>query len=128
MYQLSERQKYLCKEIVDACYRVHKQLGPGLLEKVYEVCLCFELTKKGLLFANQVDVPIFYDGIKLDKNLRLDVLVEQEIICEIKAVDIVNPIWEAQVLSHLRMSGKHVGFRINFNVAFIKDGIRYCRE
>ncbi len=128
MYQLTEREKNVCTAIVDAAYKVHKQLGPGLLEKIYEVCFCYELSKREIEYSCQVDIPIIYDGVELNRELKLDVLIEDLIICELKAVDKVNPIWEAQILSHLKLSDKHVGFLINFNVALIKDGIRrYCR-
>jgi GxxExxY protein len=129
MYKLTEREEWLCKEIVDAAYKVHKQLGPGLLEKIYEVCFCHELAKKGISFQRQVYLPVVYDGLEFDEGLRLDVFVDDLIICELKAIDIVNPIWEAQILSHLKLTGKHIGFLINFNVTLIKDGIRrYCKE
>lgn len=129
MYKLSEREEWLCKEIVDCAYKVHKQLGPGLLEKIYEVCFSHELTKKEIFFRRQVYIPVIYDGLEFDEGLRLDVFVDDLIICELKAIDIVNPIWEAQILSHLKLTGKHVGFLINFNVALIKDGIRrYSKE
>jgi len=129
MYQLTEREEWLCKEIVDCAYRVHTQLGPGLLEKIYEVCFCHELSKKGINFKRQVYLPIHYDGLEFDEGLRMDVFVEQLIICELKAIDTVNPIWEAQIISHLNLTGKHVGFLINFNVVKIKSGIRrYCLE
>jgi GxxExxY protein len=105
------------------------ELGPGLLEQVYEVCFCHELTKRNVANQRQVKLPIQYDGIIFDEGLRLDVLAEDIIICELKAVDIVNPIWQAQILSHLKLSGLHVGFIINFNTALLKDGIRrYCVE
>ena len=99
-------------------------MGPGLLEKVYEICFCHELAKRGLAFLRQVDVPIVYDGLKFEEGLRLDVLVENFIICEIKAVDLINPIWEAQVLSHLKLADKRLGYLINFNVKNIGSGIR----
>ena len=121
---LSKREEEVAKQIVDAAYRVHKTLGPGLLEKVYEVCLFHELTKRGFNCQRQVEIPIFYDGITFDEGLRLDILVEDLIICELKAVDNMNPVWEAQVLSHLKLSGKRLGFLINFNVKYIKDGIK----
>lgn len=101
-----------------------KSLGPGLLEKVYEACFCYELTKRGLHVARQVDLPIIYDEIILDEKLRLDVLVENKIICELKAVDDIHPIWEAQILSHLKLTGNRLGYLINFNVANIGLGIR----
>jgi GxxExxY protein len=106
---------------------VHKELGPGLLEQIYEVCFCHELGKRNIYFERQVTLPIKYDGLVFDEGLRLDMLAEEKIICELKAVDIVNPIWQAQILSHLKLTGLHVGFVINFNTALIKDGIRrYC--
>ncbi len=127
MNKLTEREEWLCKEIVDCAYKVHKALGPGLLEKIYEVCFCHELSKKGILFQRQVFLPIHYDEMVFDEGLRLDVFVEETIICELKAIDLINPIWEAQILSHLKLTAKHVGFIINFNIALIKDGIRrYC--
>jgi GxxExxY protein len=109
---------------VGAAYTVHKQLGPGLLEKVYEICFCHELSKRGLPYKRQVDIPIVYDGIVFNEGLRLDVLVDDLVICELKAVEQVNPVWEAQVLSHLKLTGKRLGFLINFRVTFIKSGIR----
>jgi len=95
-----------------------------LLEKVYEVCFCHELSKRELKYQRQVDIPIIYDGITFNEGLRLDVLVEEIIICELKAVDEVNPVWEAQLLSHLKLTGKRLGFLINFNVPLIKKGIK----
>lgn len=89
---LSQKEENLAKEIVDAAYHVHKELGPGLLEKIYEACFCHELSKKGVIVQRQVDVPIVYDGITLEEGLRLDVLVENLIICELKAVDTMNPV------------------------------------
>ncbi len=109
---LSEKEESVARKIVDAAYAVHKTLGPGLLEKVYEVCFCHELSKRGLENKRQVDVPIVYDGIVFDEGLRLDVLVEELIICELKAVDEMNPVWEAQLLSHLKLTGKRLGFFI----------------
>lgn len=129
MYQLTRKEQHLSREIVDCAFRVHKSLGPGLLEKIYEVCVCHELAKKGISYLRQLYLPIHYDGLTFDEGLRMDIFVEDLIICELKAVDVVNPIWEAQILSHLKLTGKHVGFLINFNVAKIKYGIRrYCLE
>ena len=129
MYQLTDREKWLCKEIVDCAYRVHNELGPGLLEKIYEVCFCHELAKKRLDFDRQVYLPVHYDGLVFDEGLRMDVFVEQLIVCELKAIDTVNPVWVAQILSHLKITKVHVGFLINFNVSLIKQGIRrYCKE
>ena len=120
----TKREEELATEIVDAAYLVHKQLGPGLLEKIYEVCFCHELSKKGINTRRQVSVPIQYDGITFDEGLRLDVLVEDMIVCELKAVDTFNPVWKAQIISHLRLTNKQLGFLINFNVSLIKDGIQ----
>ena len=120
----SEKEEMAATAIVDAAYSVHNKLGPGLLERVYEVCFCHELTKKGLSFRRQVDIPIDYDGIKLDGGLRLDVIVEDIVICEIKAVDEMNPVYQAQLLTYLKLTGKRIGFLINFNVPVIKNGIK----
>ncbi|MDQ3109747.1 MAG: GxxExxY protein [Bacteroidota bacterium] len=112
------------KAIVDSAYAVHKNLGPGLLERVYEVCLCYELNKRGISTRRQVDIPIKYDDLIFDEGLRLDVIANEEVIIEIKAVDQVNPVWEAQVLSHLKLTDKRLGYLINFNVPLIKSGIK----
>jgi GxxExxY protein len=121
---ISTEEERIATLIVDAAFAVHTQLGPGLLEKVYEVCFCHELAKRGLKVERQVPVPIIYDGIVFDEGLRLDVLVEELVICELKAVDQVNPVWEAQLLSHLRLTKRRLGFVINFNVPMIKNGIK----
>ena len=121
---LSAREEDIATKIVDAAYTVHKALGPGLLEKVYETCFCHELKKRGLNFRRQVDIPIKYDGLVFDEGLRIDVLVENLVICELKAVDQVNPVWAAQILSHLKLTKKRLGFLINFNVGLIKNGIK----
>ena len=121
---LSKREEFIAEKIVDAAYTVHMILGPGLLERVYEVCFCHELSKRELKCQRQVDIPITYDGMIFDEGLRLDVLVEELIICELKAVDEMNPVWEAQILSHLKLTGKRLGFLINFNVPLIKNGIK----
>jgi GxxExxY protein len=112
------------KLIVDAAYTVHKNLGPGLLEKVYEICFCHELAKRNLAYQRQVDIPVVYDNLVFEEGLRLDVLVENKVICELKALDTVNPVWEAQVLSHLKLTNKRLGYLINFNVVNIGMGIK----
>ena len=121
---LSDREEYIAEKIVDAAFTVHKALGPGLLERVYEACLCHELSKRGLKYRRQVDIPITYDGMIFDEGLRLDVLVEDLIICELKAVDEMHPVWKAQLISHLKLTGKRLGFLINFNVPVMKNGIK----
>jgi GxxExxY protein len=121
---LSPEEEKIGKQIVNASFIVHKALGPGLLEKVYEVCLSHELKKLGLIVERQLDIPIVYDGIIFQEGLRLDSLVENKVVIELKAVDIVNPVWEAQIISHLILTGKRLGYLININVPLIKDGIR----
>lgn len=120
--KISEREEEIGKAVVNAAYKVHKELGPGLLEKVYEVCITHELRKVNLLVSRQVDIPIQYDGIFFDEGLRLDLLVEQKVIIEIKAVDQVNPVWQAQILSHLKLTGLRLCYLVNFNVPLIKQG------
>jgi GxxExxY protein len=129
MYTLTEVEQFLCTEVVDCAFKVHSQLGPGLLEKIYEACFCHELSKKDIPFKRQMKLPIKYDGLEFDEGLKLDVLVDNIIICEFKAVETVNPLWQAQLISHLKLTGLHVGFIINFNVSIIKNGIRrFCVE
>lgn len=112
-------------EIIIGCaIEVHKALGPGLLESTYEVCLIHELSKRGLRVEKQVAVPVIYDSIKLDAGYRIDLLVGDAVIVELKSVDRLRPIHEAQLLSYLKLSGKKVGLLINFNVKLLKDGIR----
>lgn len=122
--QLSEREEFLGKEIVDTAYKVHTELGPGLLEKIYEACFCYELDKKGIPYKRQVDLPFLYDGKKFEEGLRIDVLVDDIVICEFKAVEMINPLWKAQIISHLKLTGLRLGYLVNFNVSLIKDGIK----
>lgn len=110
--------------IVDAAFAVHKALGPGLLESVYEVCLCHELKKRGIPFHSQVALPVVYDNVRLDAGLRLDLLVADSVIVELKAVEKHNPLFEAQLLTYMKLTGKRLGLLINFNVPLIKDGIK----
>lgn len=122
--KISEQEELIGKTIVNASYKIHKELGPELLEKVYEVCISHELKKAGFLVSRQVEIPIQYDGIIFDEGLRLDILVEQKVIVEVKAVDLVNSVWQAQILSHLKLTGLRLGYLINFNVPIIKQGIK----
>jgi GxxExxY protein len=121
---ISDEEERIAKAVVGAAYAVHSTLGPGLLENVYEVCFCHELSKRGLSYRRQVVVPIVYDGITFDEGLRLDVLVEDLVICELKAVERMNPVYLAQILTQLKLTGKRLGFLINFNVPLIKRGIK----
>jgi len=111
-------------QVVDAAMKVHTALGPGLMENAYEACLEHELGKRGLLVKRQVALPVVYDGVQIDLGYRLDLLVEDAVIVELKAADRIAPIHEAQLLSYLRLSGKKLGLLINFNVLHLKDGIR----
>jgi GxxExxY protein len=115
---------HIGRSIVNAAYLVHKQLGPGLLERVYEACVVHELRKIGFGVVRQIEIPIRYDGMTFKEGLRLDLLVENKVIVEIKAVETVNPVWQAQVLSHLRLTGLRLGYLLNFNVPIIKEGMR----
>jgi GxxExxY protein len=120
----SEQEDFIGKAVVNAAFKVHKALGPGLLEKVYEVCMEYELKKAGFKVQRQVDIPIMYDDLIFDEGLRLDLLVENLVIVELKAVDLVNPVWQAQVMSHLKLTNRKLGYLINFNVPLIKEGIK----
>ena len=120
----SEQLDDIAREIVDSAFKVHAALGPGLLESIYETCLCHELRKRGLVVQQQVPVQIIYDGVRLDGGLRLDLVVAGEVIVELKAVDKLMPVNEAQILSYLKLSRKRLGFLVNFNVPRIKEGIR----
>ena len=110
--------------IVDACYRIHTGLGPGLLESAYEACLVYELVRRGLRVEQQKSLPVFYKEVHLDVGYRLDILVEGSVIIELKAVEKLLPIHEAQLLSYLKLSGCRVGLLINFNAPVLKQGIR----
>ena len=121
---VSTKEDQIGKAIVDSAYTIHRALGPGLLEHVYEMCFCHELSKRGLSFQQQLPVPIVYDGIRFQEALRLDVLVEDLVICELKAVDAMKPIYQAQLLTYLKLTGKRLGYLINFNVPLIKEGIK----
>ena len=122
--ELASEIEAIGKVVVNSAFKVHKELGPGLLEKVYEICLAHEISKAGVDVIRQLDVPVIYDGITFKEGLRLDLLVGNEVIVEIKAIEMVNPVWEAQIISHLKLSGKQLGYLINFNVPLIKNGIR----
>lgn len=114
----------MARAVVDAAFAVHKALGPGLLESVYEVCLTHELTKRGLDMARQLQLPVVYDGLQLDAALRLDLLVARCVVVELKAVETILPVHHAQVLTYLKLTGHRLGLLINFNVPLIRDGIK----
>ena len=119
-----ERLNRITDSIIGAAIEVHRALGPGLLESAYEACLVFELVQHGLKVDQQKSLPVVYQEVKLDCGYRLDLLVEGEVIVEIKAVDRLAPIHEAQLLSYLKLSGCKVGLLINFNVKILKHGFR----
>jgi len=112
------------KAILDAAFKVHTALGPGLLESVYETCTAFEIRESGSVVATQVALPVAYRGIQMDAGLRLDMLVENCVIVELKSVENMNPIYEAQLLTYLKLTGLRLGFLINFNVVHLKNGIK----
>jgi len=114
----------LASELVDAAFKVHHALGPGLHETVYEVCLCHELTSRRIPFKRQVALPIIYEGVTLDAGLRLDIVVADSIVVEIKAVEKLIPLFDAQLLTYLKLTGLGLGLLINFNVPLVKNGIK----
>ena len=121
---ISVKHDEVAREIVDAAIKVHQALGLGLLESVYEQCLQHELRRRGLMAERQVPVPVIYDGITIETGFRLDLLVEDLVIVELKAVETMIPLYEAQLLTHLKLTGKHLGFLINFNVPRLKSGLK----
>lgn len=114
----------VAKMVVDAALQVHRTLGPGLLESVYETCLAYELGERGLKVETQIIVPITYKTINLDAGLRIDILVENCVIVELKAVEAMIPLYDAQLLTYLKLTHKRLGMLINFNVPLIKSGIK----
>ena len=111
-------------QIVDAAMKVHSALGPGLLESAYAACLRHELIKRGLQVASEVPVPVVYDGIKLEAGYKLDLLVEHTVIVELKAIEALAPIHQAQIISYLKLAHKPIGLLINFHSLHLKDGIK----
>ncbi|MEO7318745.1 MAG: GxxExxY protein [Chthoniobacteraceae bacterium] len=119
-----EELEKLGKEVLDSLFEVHRELGPGLLENAYEMALCHEFHLRKLRFERQKPVPVVYKGITLECGFRIDVLVEDEIVLELKSVEALLPIHDAQLINYLRLSDKRIGFLINFNVPRLKDGLR----
>ena len=112
------------RDIVDAAVAVHRVLGPGLLESAYEVCLAYELQKRGHAVVRQMGLPIVYETVRLEAGYRVDLMIDGSVIIEVKAVELLAPVHEAQLLTYLRLSGRRLGFLINFNVALLKQGIK----
>lgn len=113
----------IAKIVVDLCVKIHKTLGPGLLESVYEAALVHELRKLGIAVQNQTDIPAEYEGIKLDVGFRADVIVDSKIIVELKSVENLSPVFKKQLLTYLKLSHLKLGLLVNFNVELMKDGI-----
>jgi GxxExxY protein len=122
--EVGEEVDRIAKQIVDAVFHIHSNLGPGLLESVYETCLTHELGNRGIRFERQPALPIMYDGVKIDGGLRLDFLIEKCIIVELKAVEQLLPVHKAQVLTYLKLAGLRLGLLVNFNVTLIRDRIK----
>ncbi len=114
----------LTSKVIGAAIEVHRTLGPGLLESAYETCLCYELEQIGLPFCRQVNLPIEYKGVQMDEGYRMDVVVEDTLILELKTVEAILPVHEAQLLSYLKLSGLTKGLLINFHTAMLRDGIK----
>lgn len=118
------KTNFLTNQIIGAAIEVHKVLGPGLLESAYEECLCHELDLRRIHYTRQQSLPVEYKGVKLDCGYRIDLLVEDSVILELKSVDSLQPIHDAQLLTYLRLTGLKVGLLINFNVPILKRGLR----
>jgi GxxExxY protein len=120
---IPEQTESVVTAVIDAAFRVHSTLGPGLLESVYEACLCHELARRGLTFERQLHLPVIYEGLRLEASLRLDLVVAGRVIVELKHVEKVLPVHKAQVLTYLKLTGHRVGILLNFDVERIKEGI-----
>lgn len=122
--KLSEREEFLAKTVVNIAYNTHKKIGPGLLESVYEKCFSYELNNNKIEYERQKEVPIIYNELKIADGLRLDLLIDNLLIVELKAQENFHSVWEAQLISYLKLTNKRIGFLINFHVPLIKDGIK----
>jgi GxxExxY protein len=114
----------LTERVIGFAIQVHRQLGPGLLESAYEACLCFELTQAGIAFQRQIGIPIVYRDVRLDTGFRADLVIAERLVVEIKSVEAVAAVHEAQILTYLRLGGYRVGLLLNFNTVRLKDGLR----
>jgi GxxExxY protein len=121
--ELTPEEEAMGKAIVHAAFKVHSALGPGLLEKIYVTCMIHEIRKAGFSAERYVKLPLYYDGVLFRDGLRMDILVQNLVIAQIKATEKLHPYYQAEVLNHLRLSKRRLGFLINFNVSLIKDGI-----
>ena len=121
---LTERENWLAAQIVDIAICIHKALGPGLLESIYEKYFCYDLAKRNILFERQKKVRLQYDELIIDEGLLIDILIDKLVVVELKAQEYYHPVWEAQVLSYLKLSNTRLGFILNFNVPLMKQGIK----
>jgi len=121
---LPRRTEQIARGVIDAALSVHRTLGPGPLESAYEACLAYELERRGHAVMKQVPMPVVYESVKLDAGYRIDLIIDNEVIVEVKSVDALAPVHEAQLLTYLRLSGRRLGFLVNFNVALLKEGIK----
>jgi len=121
---LTDREKWLASQIVEIAITIHRFLGPGLLESIYEKCFCYELTKRNIPFIRQKCAELTYDNVVIDEGLRIDILVHDLIVIELKAQETYHPVWEAQLLSYLKLTHKRLGYILNFHVPLMKDGLK----
>lgn len=121
---LTEREKWLGNQVMNIAITVHQAVGPGLLESVYEKIFCFELAKRNIPFQRQKAVQIIYDELVIDEGLRIDILIDELIIIELKAQENPHPVWEAQLLSYLKLTGKRLGYLLNFHSTLMKHGVK----
>lgn len=121
---LLEKEKQLASQIINIAITIHKALGPGLLESVYEKCFCYELSRRKIPYLKQKAVDIIYNDLIIGDGLRIDILVDNLVIIELKAQEVYHPVWEAQLLSYLKLTGKRLGYILNFHVSLMKDGIK----
>lgn len=120
---IAEDVEKVASDVIEAAFRVHRALGPGLLESVYEACLCYELSKLKVPFQHQVDLPVQYESVRLESGLRIDLLVGDCVVVELKAVEKILPLHKAQLLTYLKLTNNRLGLLINFNTQLLKDGI-----
>ena len=121
---ITEREQWLTWQLMNIAITVHKTLGPGLLESIYEKCFCYELSKRNIPFVRKQALPIVYNNMSIDEGLRIDLVIDDLIIIEVKAQENYHPVWEAQLLSYLKLTGKRLGYIMNFHVPLMKDGIK----
>jgi len=121
---LTERERWLTSQIMDIAISIHRALGPGLLESVYEKCFCYELSKRNIHFIRQKNIALIYDSMIISEGLKIDILIDDLVIVELKAQELYHPVWEAQLLSYLRLTGKRLGYILNFHVPLMKDGVK----